>query len=101
MIYWLSFHIFIEFVEGGIGEDFVWKAISIALYNYSADQIARFDFALESAGGRVSETSTSYDPSQSRAKIFGFTLPITLSRNTPNAVIQVTMYTKCLTMLLL
>ena len=75
--------------SSGLTEAQVRHLIDIALYNYSADQIARFDFALESAGARVVDHSKTYDPLGTMPQIFGFTFPITLARSTPSAVIQV------------
>ncbi len=63
--------------------------IQEALYNYSADQIAKFDFALESAGGHVVDSSDTFDPANTKAQLFGFTLPITITRNFVGVVIQV------------
>ena len=73
----------------GITEDQVLQLITKALHNYSADQIARFDYALESAGGAVVDNSETFDPSHTKAQLFGYTLPLTLSRMPPEAVIQV------------
>ena len=72
-----------------LNEEYILRLINNALYNYSADQIARFDFALESAGGSVVDSSSTFDSSRTRPILFGITLPITLSRSTPNAIIQV------------
>ena len=77
--------------DGGVSKDFVWEAIRVSLLNYSADQIARFDFALESAGGRVYDSSVGYEPPGVKLQLFGINLPISLSRNSPSAVIQVIM----------
>lgn len=76
-------------VGGGVSEEFVWNAIKTALLNYSSDQISRFDFALESTGAQIVDSSETYDPAGSRAHIFGITLPIAVSRSSPAAVIQV------------
>lgn len=73
---------------GGLTEEFVRTMIDKALLNYSADQIAKFDFALESAGGHVVDSSDTYDPSETKPQLFGFTLPITLSRTSPGHIIQ-------------
>ena len=72
-----------------ITEDQVLQLITKALHNYSADQIPRFDYALESAGGAVVDNSETFDPSHTKAQLFGYTLPLTLSRMPPEAVIQV------------
>ena len=74
---------------GGLTEEDVHTMIDKALLNYSADQIAKFDFALESAGGHVVDSSDTYDPSETKPQLFGFTLPITLSRTSPGHIIQV------------
>lgn len=74
---------------GGVSEQFVWDAIKESIYNYSADQIAKFDYALQSAGGQIVDSSESYDPSSSSVSFMGFKLPITVSRSLPIAVIQV------------
>ena len=59
------------------------------LLKYSADQVGRFDFALENAGGQIAASSETYDMSSSRVKLLGLTLPIRVSRLHPTAVIQV------------
>ncbi len=73
----------------GITEETVLRMIQEALYNYSADQIAKFDFALESAGGHVVDSSDTFDPANTKAQLFGFTLPITITRNFVGVIIQV------------
>ncbi len=73
----------------GVTEDQVLQLITKALHDYSADQIARFDYALESAGGAVVDNSETFDPSNTQAQLFGYTLPLTLSRMPREAVIQV------------
>ena len=62
------------------------------LARYSADGIARFDFALESAGGSVllKHCSPTFAPSQSSANLFG--IPLFYFKNTPNAIIQPQVY---------
>ena len=66
------------------------QLITKALHKYySADQIARFDYALESVGGAVVDNSDTFDPSHTQAQLFGNTLPLTLSRMPPEAVIPI------------
>lgn len=63
-----------------------------SLARYSADRIAKFDFALESAGGSVliKHSSPTYAPSQSSVSLFG--LPLFYFKNAPNAIIQPQVY---------
>ena len=59
-----------------------------SLARYSADRIAKFDFALENAGGTVviKHCSPTYAPSQSSVSLFG--VPLYYFKNAPNAIIQ-------------
>ena len=72
-----------------LSEEFIQSLIDAALAKYSADRIAKFDYALDSAGGSVVDSSPTYDPSETQPKIFGFTLPFSLSNSNPNIIIQV------------
>ena len=62
------------------------------LARYSADRIAKFDFALESAGGSVliKHCSPTYAPSQSSISLFG--VPVFYLKTAPNSIIQPQVY---------
>lgn len=75
--------------SGNVNEDLVLSIVKRELLRYSADQIERFDYALENAGGKVVAHSDTYDLSKSRVTLMGIQLPIPVSRLSPFAVIQV------------
>ena len=63
--------------------------IDAALAKYSADCNAKFDFTLENVGGRVVDSSPTYNPSEIQFKIFGFTLSLSFTNSYPNIITQV------------
>ncbi|XP_019852749.1 PREDICTED: SUN domain-containing protein 2-like isoform X2 [Amphimedon queenslandica] len=75
-----------------VNEDLVLSIVKRELLRYSADQIERFDYALENAGGKVVGHSDTYDLSRSRVTLLGISLPIPVSRLSPDAVIQPSVY---------
>lgn len=78
--------------SGNVNEDLVLSIVKRELLRYSADQIERFDYALENAGGKVVAHSDTYDLSKSRVTLMGIQLPIPVSRLSPFAVIQPSVY---------
>ena len=69
--------------------DFIKQLVEEMLNRYGIDHVDTFDFALENAGGQVIASSPTYDPSQTRPQLFGITIPISLARSVPTAIIQV------------
>ena len=79
----------IENVEWQVREglqDYIKQHVEEMLCKYGVDHVMMFDFALESAGGQIIASSPTYNPVQSR--LFGITLPITVERFCPCAIIQ-------------
>ena len=72
-----------------ISDAYIQSLIDAALARYSADRIAMFDYALDSAGGSVIDSSPSYDPLKTSSSLFGVTLPFSLTMSTPTVIIQV------------
>ena len=70
-------------------DEYIQSLIDAALALYSADRIAMFDFALESAGGNVEDSSPTYDPIKMSSSVFGVPLPFSLSKTTPIVIIKV------------
>ena len=73
-----------------ISDAYIQALIDAALARYSADRIAMFDYALDSAGGSVVDSSPTYDPLKTSSSLFGVTLPFSLTKTTPTVIIQVT-----------
>ena len=67
------------------------QLIQAALSKYSADRIAKFDFALENAGGSViaDKSSPTYSLALADVRLFGLKL-WTVSTSRPSNIIQVT-----------
>ena len=63
------------------------ELIKIALLKYSADKIAKFDFALENSGGSVVQFSKTYPPALDTYSVMG--VPLWSVPSSPKAVIQV------------
>ena len=82
----------IETPPVGVNEELILSIVKRELLKYSADQIERFDYALENAGGKVVGHSDTYDLSSSRVTLLGIPLPIPVSRLSPDAVIQVNVH---------
>ena len=61
--------------------------IKAALGRYSADQIAKFDFALENSGAMVVGISETYPPALETYHLMG--VPIWTVPSSPKAIIQV------------
>ena len=64
--------------------------MSMALHRYSADKIAKFDFALEDSGGVVllGHCSPSYTHGVTTISLFGW-IPLWHVPTTPKVIIQV------------
>ena len=66
------------------------ELIRIALHRYSADRIAKFDFALENSGGSVLKNSESYPPSLETFSVMG--VPVWSVPCSPTAIIRVSLF---------
>ena len=66
------------------------RLIQLALARYSADRIAKFDFALENAGGSVvaERSSPTYSLALADVRLFGWKM-WTVSTSCPSMIIQV------------
>ena len=65
--------------------------IRIALDIYSADRIAKFDFALANSGGAVVGSSDTYPPALETYRVMG--LPLWSVPSSPKVIIQVSFVT--------
>ena len=63
------------------------ELIRAGLHRYSADRIAKFDFALENSGGVVESASDAYPPALETFRVFG--VPIWSVPSSPKTIIQV------------
>lgn len=63
------------------------QLIRTALAKYSADRIAKFDFALENSGGVVVSSSDTYPPALETYSLMG--VPLWAAPSSPKAIIQV------------
>ena len=63
------------------------ELIRIGLHRYSADRIAKFDFALENSGGGVVDSSDTYPPALNTYSVMG--MPLWTAPSSPKAIIQV------------
>ena len=63
------------------------ELIRVGLDRYSADRIAKFDFALENSGGVVVSTSDTYPPALQTYSVMG--VPIWSVPSSPKTIIQV------------
>lgn len=69
------------------------ELIQAALLRYSADRIAKFDFALENSGGSVivNKCSKTYPPALATYSVMG--IPLWSIPSSPKAIIQVNLFT--------
>ena len=63
------------------------ELIRIALLKYSADRIAKFDFALHNSGGCVVQSSDTYPPALETYSVMG--VPVWTVPSSPRIIIQV------------
>ena len=63
------------------------ELIRIALLKYSADRIAKFDFALHNSGGCVVQSSETYPPALETYSVMG--VPVWTVPSSPKIIIQV------------
>jgi SUN domain-containing protein 1/2 len=92
---WLSQELSKQVVEekittSGLTKKEVNELIRVGLNRYSADRIAKFDFALESSGGLVVSSSETYPPALETYSVLG--VPIWTVPSSPKAIIQPHVY---------
>ncbi|XP_064405873.1 SUN domain-containing protein 1-like [Halichondria panicea] len=77
---------------GGLSKTDVEEVIRMSLERYSADRIAKFDFALENSGGSVllDKCSPTFPQSLSSVHLFG--IPLWYISGTPKIIIQPEVY---------
>ena len=61
--------------------------VQTALDRFSADRVAKFDFALENSGGLVAGSSETYPPALETYSLMG--VPLWTIPSSPKAIIQV------------
>lgn len=66
------------------------QLIRVALDTYSADRVAKFDFALENSGGEVVDCSGTYPPALETYNVMG--VPIWSMSSSPQTIIQPGVY---------
>jgi SUN domain-containing protein 1/2 len=75
-----------EIPASGLTKMDVIELIKIALHKYSADRIAKFDFALENSGGGVVHSSNTYPPALETYRVMG--VPLWTVPSCPKTIIQ-------------